>query len=189
MSDDQSKKVAIFMPFIDEVLGRRAVRLLQDRSGIAADYYLHNDVERRGFISVVNGLFCATNHKYIVYLAQDAYPGINWLKTAFDSMEATGAGLLAFNDGKWYGRLASFGMVRREWAARNYETGGLFFEGYNSHYADAELSDLARHDQCLIYNPNAVLVEVDFNKGMRWTSNPDDSALYTERKAESFKRK
>ena len=68
-----------------------------------------------------------SNYKYVVYTAEDAFPGMNWLKFAHEELETTGKSLLAFNDGKWFGRLAAFGMVRSAWAKTNYASGNLFF--------------------------------------------------------------
>jgi hypothetical protein len=118
----------------------------------------------------------------VVYTAEDAFPGMNWLKFAYEALETTGKSLLAFNDGKWFGRLAAFGMVRSAWAKTNYASGNLFFEGYKSHYADNELTDKANTAQQLCFTPNALLIEVDYQKGRRWTSNADDKALYSGRK-------
>jgi GT2 family glycosyltransferase len=141
------------------------------------------DNDRKGFIATANHLFKESNYKYVVYTAEDAFPGMNWLKFAHEALETTSKSLLAFNDGKWFGRLAAFGMVRSAWAKTNYASGNLFFEGYKSHYADNELTDKANTAQQLCYTPNALLIEVDYQKGQRWTSNADDKALYSGRKA------
>ena len=68
---------------------------------------------------------------------------IGWLALAVRAMEQQRASLLGFNDGKWHGQLAAFGLARRSWADSVYG-GDLFFSGYRRHYADAELTLVAR---------------------------------------------
>ena len=108
---------------------------------------------------------------------------MNWLKIAHDELERTGKSLLAFNDGKWFGRLAGFGMVRGAWAKSNYASGNLFFEGYKSHYADNEITELGKRQHQLAFNPNALLIEVDYNKLSRWQSDQADKSLFAQRRS------
>jgi hypothetical protein len=81
------------------------------------------------------------------------------------------AQVVAFNDGKWFGTLAAYGLARRAWAASNY-AGSLFFPAYRRHYADAELSLIATEQKGLTYVASSVLVEVDWEKD----SKPIDEA-------------
>src|SRR5207244_12702181 len=97
------------------------------------------------------------------YVAQDAFPGRYWLRFALTAFEKPENKLVAFNDGKWFGKLASYGIARRDWAEKVYG-GALFFPQYRRHYADAELSLIAAQEKGLGYVPNSVLIEVDWAK-------------------------
>ena len=68
-----------------------------------------NDTLRQGFIRTLNDTAARISARYVVYLAQDAYPGRNWLRDAHEALEKSGKGLLGFNDGTYKGRIATFG--------------------------------------------------------------------------------
>lgn len=173
-------KIAVLMPAIDIPKAQETMKKLIDTAGMNAEYVMLEDTHRQGFVAMANqGFNMYRDYEYFVYLAQDAEPEQDWLKIAFDTMRETNAGLLAFNDGKWNGRLASFGMVRKSWVTQFYD--GIFYEGYKSHYCDTELSVLAQAQGKMIYNPNAVLKENDPNKKQHGV-NLDDKKLYNERK-------
>ena len=177
-------EIGVFMPCLDLEKAKQAAKVLKARAGINHQIILALDQERKGFIAVVNELFQHSNYRYIVYTAEDAFPGMNWLKHAYDELERSQKGLLAFNDGKWFGQLAAFGMVRSSWARSVYTTGDLFYSGYQSHYADNELTLIAQAQQQLAYNPHAMLIEVDYQKERTWQSNPKDKALFQDRKTQ-----
>jgi hypothetical protein len=155
---DERTEIAVVMPCIDEEMGKKTMAQLKEKAGMEADYVLLMDDKRNGFVAVVNDYVKNSDYKYYVYVAQDAYSGKNWLKIAYDELENTGKGLFAFNDGKWHGNIASFGMVRAKWKKP------FFFEGYHSHFADTELSEIAKKEDQLVYNSSAVLIEIDYNK-------------------------
>ena len=92
--------------------------------------------------------------------------------------------MLFRSDGKWAGALAGFGLARRSWATQHYD-GNFFYPGYKRHYADAELTLLAMQANAYAYEPNSLLVEVDWDKD---TSAVDaaDRALFLERKQSGF---
>lgn len=176
-------EIGVFMPCINLEKAKQTAEVLKARARIEHKLIIALDQERRGFIAVVNTLFRESNYKYVVYTAEDAFPGMNWLRIAYDELERAGKGLLAFNDGKWFGQLAAFGMVRTSWGAGNYPSGSLFFEGYKSHYADNEITEIARRQNQLAYHPNALLVEVDYNKRARWQSDQTDRSLFIKRRS------
>lgn len=122
-------EIGVFMPSINIESAKKTAQILKDRAGIPCSIIVAIDKERKGFIASVNSLFRDSNYKYVVYTAEDAFPGIGWLKVAHETLEKTGKGLLAFNDGKWFGKLASFGMVRTNWVRSWDASGNLFFEG------------------------------------------------------------
>ena len=184
----QCAGVCIVIPSTDQEAALSLAQLLESRSGLPADQLavvvVMDDAEC-GFIRIANRVFGVSRSAYFVYCAQDAFPGRYWLKLAIEAMLPKNAGLLGFNDGKWMGLLASFGMVRRDWASGNYPTGDLFLPEYQSHYADTELTLIAMQQEMYAYNGNAVLVEVDWGKDRKKT-NPQDKALFASRKQGGF---
>ena len=173
-------KIAVLMPVIDTKKAEQTMKKLIDTAGIKAEFVMLYDEYRLGFVAMANqGFAMYRDYDYFVYLASDAEPGKDWLKIAYDTMVSSNAGLLAFNDGKWEGKLASFGMVDREWVSQFYSN--LFYEGYKSHYCDTELSILATAQGKMIYNPTAILKENDPNKKQHGV-NLDDKKLYNRRK-------
>lgn len=138
-----------------------------------------HDTQSAGFITLINRAFQMSSTPFFGYMAQDAFPGRKWLSNALNTLEKTGTGLLGFNDGKWAGALAGFGLVRRSWAEKNY--GGLLFNPkYHSHYADTELTLLALNEGKYAYNPDAVLVELDWEKDQKMV-NANDRFLFQKR--------
>ncbi|BCA93127.1 O-linked N-acetylglucosamine transferase family protein [Vreelandella aquamarina] len=176
--------VAVVMPCIDKEQGLRTAATLIDRAGMPVKVIVAFDSLQQGFIKTLNLVSKKCKVKYVIYLAQDAFPGRGWLASAYNALEKSGRGLLAFNDGKWSGRIASFGMVRKSWAYSLYNESILCAE-YNSHCADDELTIIARCNNELYYDPEIVLIEVDYNKGMVGGGNAQDrSKLYS--RAENF---
>jgi len=176
--------IAVIMPCIDTDAGRTTARILSTRAGMACHIFIVHDTLRQGFIKTVNDVAARITVRYIVYLAQDAWPGRGWLSCAYNALEQSGKTLLAFNDGKWYGRIASFGMVRTQWVKTLYG-GPLFFPNYASHAADLELTVIAQALDQHVYNPDCTLVEVDPAKD-QGGSNPSDKALYDQRLSRGF---
>lgn len=153
----------VVMPFIVPELAKRSAIQLARRAGEKGLLYGVYDDRRVGFVAVMNAVFRRSIAPRIAYVAQDAYAGRNWLALGSVALAQKDGGLLAFNDGKWNGTLASFGMATRSWAQANYD-GDFFFPEYKRHYADAELTMIAMQRLLLRYDPAAVLVEVDWDK-------------------------
>ncbi|MDH4480049.1 MAG: hypothetical protein QE283_09265 [Rhodoferax sp.] len=172
------------MPFTDVVQAMRAARLAGTRAGAPALLLAVHDEVRQGFIATVNQAFAATRSPWFGYMAQDAFAGRAWLALALRAMQARGAGLLGFNDGKWQGQLAAFGLAERAWSESVY-SGDFFHSAYRSHYADTELTVIAREQGRYVYEPNSVLVEADWEKDSAGV-NPADRALYKARAAAGF---
>lgn len=163
VSINEPDGVVVIMPSINIEKARETAELLLERSGMNTVIIVVNDSIRAGYISTLNATARQVNARYLAYVAEDAFPGLNWLSTAFERLENTGKGLLAFNCGKWRGRVAAFGMVRISWVKPIYG-GDIFFPGYRAHKADNEITVIARTQDQLIYEPDAVLVEVDSKK-------------------------
>ena len=177
----------VVMPFIDVDLARRSALQLAGRAGAAGTLLCVQDTKRLGFIAVANAVFRRSGAAQFAYVAQDAYAGRNWLALALEALKLKDGGLAAFNDGKWGGSLAAFGLADREWAAGNYG-GDLFFPGYRRHYADVELTLIAMQQRKFRFDPLSVLVEVDWQKEDSGIE-PEDRLLYYRRGQSSFDRK
>ncbi|MEI9927226.1 MAG: hypothetical protein WDN44_05305 [Sphingomonas sp.] len=177
----------VVMPFIDAELAHRSALQLARRAGTPGLLLCVQDARRSGFVAVANAVFRRSVAPRFGYVAQDAFAGRLWLRLALEAIEKRDGGLLGFNDGKWGGKLAGFGLASRDWAAANYE-GDLFFPGYKSHYADTELTLIAMQQQKYRFEPLAVLIEVDWDKEAG-TVHPDDRLLYYKRAQGHFDRK
>jgi hypothetical protein len=179
-----SAEVIFVMPFLDRTMAARSAGLMSQRAGADGLIIAVHDQARDGFICVANRVFDHTDSRYFGYVAQDAFAGRHWLNLALKTLRKQALTLLAFNDGKWLGSLAAFGLAERAWARGNYG-GKFFFPGYRRHYADVELSVLAMSQKQFGYNANSVLMEVDWNKEHS-SVNLDDKALYHRRRKEGF---
>lgn len=177
----------IVMPFIDAAQAQLAAQQLVQRADAGGVLLCVHDELREGFVALVNRAFSSSTYQRVGYVAQDAYAGRSWLRIALDVFAAQQPGLFAFNDGKWMGELASFGLVDRDWAQGNYQ-GLLFCPSYQSHYADVELTLLAQNDQRYAYEPNSVLIEVDLQKDSK-PVNPRDRERFLERQRTGFEQR
>ncbi len=172
------------MPFIDPGRAHRTAQQLVQRADAEGLLLCIHDDLREGFVALVNRAFSSSTHPRVGYVAQDAYAGRGWLQRALEVCALQKPGLFAFNDGKWMGELAGFGLVDREWALGNYQ-GALFYPGYQSHYADVELTLLAQNDGRFAYEPNCVLIEVDPDKDQK-AVNPRDRERFRARQQNGF---
>lgn len=172
--------VAVIMPCIDIQSGVKCAKQLLGRAGMKCKIVIAVDTLGWGFIKVLNETARKTVVRYVIYVAQDAFSGMNWLRMAYEDLEKTGKGLLVFNDGKWQGKIASFGMVRKEWVNSIYD-GKILFPGYKSHCADDELTLIAINSKQHVYNPKIVLMEIDFKKNLHGGGNILDRKLLNNR--------
>lgn len=177
-------KIAVIMPATDMKMAKKAGDLMMQRAGIECKLYIIQDEKQEGFMNICNKVVRQKYADYYVYVAQDAFAGRNWLLNALNAMHKEGYGLLAFNDGKWGGKLASFGMVEKEFMLSNYG-GDLFYSGYKSHYGDTELTLVAMQKNKYGYEPDAVLTEADYEKDGK-SVNQADKRLFNLRKNNNF---
>jgi hypothetical protein len=180
----KTSNTLVVLPVIDLEMGKRVAALAASRAGVDATVLVVNDTMRMRLVKIHNQVFKCSQSPYYAYLAQDVFVGSQWLALGVDAFKNSGAGLLAFNDGKWQGQLASFGHVCRDWASQVYG-GALFFESYNSHYADTELTLVARDQDRFAYDANAVALEVDWNQDQAPT-HAQDKALFKTRAQTGF---
>lgn len=176
--------VVCVLPYIHHDLAARLEEVLRLRAKQSGLLLLVDDDARLGFIRVANLVYFLTRSPYFTYLAEDAFPGVGWLKSAVSTMTQTNAGLLAFNDGRFYGTVAVFGMAQRAWLKTIYQR-FLFHPGYLSHFGDTELTTIAFLRHMLVFDPSSLLVEVDYEKHHKGL-NPADAALYKQRAATGF---
>lgn len=181
-----AEQVVVIMPATDLVAATKSAELMQVRAGIDHTIVVVVDDLHVGFIAVANAAFKRVKCKYVAYVAQDAFAGRNWLKTAFESLENDGVSLVALNDGKWRGHIASFGVARAEWLEQLYGD-NIFFPMYRSHGADNELTVLARCQGVYQYTSDALLVEIDHQKDFCFNAqDKSDGLLFRYRLAHCF---
>jgi hypothetical protein len=178
------KQILFVMPSTDLSMAEKSARLMSSRAGVEGTILIVLDTEGEGFINIANEVFEQSKAEFFGYVAQDAFAGRAWLKFAMDALHQKTGDLFAFNDGKWHGLLAAFGLVRREWAKANYE-GKLFFPEYKRHYGDAELTLIAKSHQTLCYHPGSVLIEVDWEKDQKQV-DIEDKKLFFQRRQSLF---
>ena len=177
------RKAIFVMPFIDFQQASKAAEIFSIRANSDDGVLLAiHDVYRLGFVHIVNEVFKLTSSELFGYFASDAFPCRRWLELSIASFSNHDIGLLSYNDGKWLGNLAGFGLVKRSWLA-NFYTDSLFFAGYKSHYGDTELSVLAHATKKLGYNPNIVVMEVDYDKDSK-SVDVNDKHLFQARMQE-----
>ena len=175
--------VLVAMPFINADHAQRAAKLMASRANAPGMILCIHDEKEEGFITLINRAFTKTQSAYFAYVAQDAFAGKDWLKEALSAM-GDQKHFLGFNDGKWAGALAGFGLARRSWAVNHYG-GNFFYPQYKRHYADAELTLLAMQAGVYAYDPSSLLIEVDWDKDGA-NVDPGDRKLFLERKQHGF---
>ena len=175
--------VVLALPFTQASQAQQAAKLMAQRANYPGMIISVHDEAGIGFNAIVNLVFKVTQSTYFAYVAQDAFAGRDWLKLAVEALGEDKC-LLGFNDGKWAGVLAGFGLARRTWAEQNYQ-GNFFCPQYLRHYADAELTLLAMQAGLYTYEPNSVLIEVDWNKD-RSAVDARDRTIFMERKSHQF---
>lgn len=176
--------VVAILPWLKKGPASRAAELMVSRAGAELTVLAVQDDLGTGPMAIWNCAVGRTRGRFLIYCAEDAFAGRYWLRFALQAMQKPGAGLLAFNDGKWFGQLAAFGLVHREWIEPVYG-GLLFYPEYAQHYGDTELTLIARQQKALVYHPHALLIEVDHAKDKR-PVNAADHAMFQSRTAAGF---
>ena len=128
-------ETVIVLPAIDRELAAKASQIMQRRTRQEGLLLVVEDDMRLGFITVANRVYAQTTSRYFAYVAQDAYPGKFWLDYGLDTLKKSQAGLLAFSDGRFFGKLATFGLADRHWLSTTYGN-ALFYSGYTRHFGD-----------------------------------------------------
>jgi len=173
------------MPCTDIELAKQSGSLACRRAAAKGLLLAIEDTQRQGFVACINQAFAVSQSEWFGYMAQDAFAGRDWLALALQALHKQRGRLLGFNDGKWHGALAAFGMASRAWAMTNYPDNTFFHAGYLRHYADTELTLLARQSKAYVYEPDSVLIEVDWSKDQA-SVDAADRALFKQRQATGF---
>jgi hypothetical protein len=173
----------VVMPFTQTKAAQQAALLMSNRAEAPGLILAVHDNHQEGFVCLVNEAFKKTDSDYFAYVAQDAFAGRAWLSLAIAALGEK-KNLVGLNDGKWAGSIAAFGVARRSWIKTLY-AGSFFHASYERHYADVELTLLALQEDVYAYDPEAVLIEVDWQKDISQV-DVGDRKLFLERKASGF---
>jgi len=182
--------ILVVLPATEDYLelARKAAKIHQRRAGIECDVVIVVDKERKGWVATHNWAIDNIKSKYYVYSCCDYFPGRDYLELAFNHLYHLSSSkklkLIAFNDGKWYGQIATAGLIETKYAKSIYGS-GLFCNEYQHNYADPELTLIAMTDDCYGYCSDAVLMEVDYEKENKMI-NKSDQAIYNKRKIKLF---
>lgn len=160
---ESPRETVIVMPALDMDLARKAATVMAARANAEGLLVVVEDDLRLGFVMTANLVYAKTSSAYFAYTAQDAFAGYSWLEYGLDTLRKTGGGLLAFNEGLFFGKVAAFGLADRRWLRGVYGN-FLFHPEYAAHFADMELSVIALETDMMSFNPYALLVEADYDK-------------------------
>lgn len=180
-------KIVVVIPYGPDQneLALKAAKVHKVRAGIDCEVFIFEDIERKGWVAMHNDLIKKLKFDYYLFSCADYFPSRNYLKSAFEWMIKCKKGLCAFNDGKWGGLIATVGLISKKYVDKLYGNGDLFHPGYVSHYADTELTAIAANDKQICYNPDAILMEVDYDKEDKKV-RIRDRILFHERKKKLF---
>lgn len=179
--------IIVVIPYKDEPLDMimKAERIHRDRAGVPVTVHMIHDVDGIGPFAIHNRAFRDIPCDFYIYSAVDTFPGRLYAKIAYETIQKTRKGVLAFNSGKWFGQNASVGMVRSSYI-KDKQNGILFYPKYKHHGGDPELSERAMKFNQFVYEPLALLIEVDYEKDYRIGLHPADQKLFNDRKAIGF---
>lgn len=164
----QDENIVVVIPYIwEEKEVTKLKKLLSKRAGMSCDIHLIEDKERSGWVSVQNDMAGKLDYDWYVYTSQDYFPGRNWLSIAIDTAKHTGKRLIGFNDGKWFGKYATAGLVYKNLIPELYSTGTLLNPNYFMHGSDPDITERAKKLNEYAYASEALLVEIDYYKDIR----------------------
>lgn len=182
IAEGTKNMISVIMPTTDLSQAILSARRMKDNAGLPMRMIIVQDNIRQGYIKTLNLTASKVASDYIAYVAQDSLSGKNWLKLAYSTLRTEQKSLCAFNDGKFEGKLASFGLVKKSFCTQLYGEGHIFYPGYHSHRADDELTLYAKLNKQLSYTPSAIMLEVDYR--LDRSLNLEDIELFKRRKKE-----
>lgn len=181
-SEHPFEGVTVVMPATDITLAVMAAQRMMRFAGMPMRMVIVNDFIGQGFIKTVNAVSNRLKPEYLAYVAQDALAGKNWLKNAFHKMTTNSKSVCAFNEGRFLGNLAQFGLVKVAFTAQHYGAHNVFYDQYIKHRADDELTLLAKLNNEFVFAKEALLMEVDYS--LQKSIHAPDLDLYKRRAAE-----
>ena len=181
-------KVVVVLPYIkDKERVDRLGKLIKKRAGIEnIEVYSIQDTLGLGWIGIHNRLSKQLEYDWYVYGCDDYFPSRDFIKMAIEHAYKVEKRLIGFNDGKWFGKNATSGMVHKSLLPQLYGNNDLFYKRYKHHGADPDLTE-----KCILMNeysycPEAVFIEVDYEKDFNKTTRQDDMDLFLKRREKKF---
>lgn len=183
------QKVVVIMPSIKMDMANTAAEIMKIRAGMPVTIEVVEDTKKEGFVNICNRVskeYLKKGYNLFAYTAQDAYVSKGWLLSAVMSQIEQMAGLIAFNDGKWWGKLAQFGMMTDDFM-KNYLDGNMLPPHYFGNYTDCELTLIAMQNNQFGWAQDSIMMEIDpeKDKGNKRV-NTDDKKTFNERKLTRF---
>lgn len=163
LSDTPFSGVTVVMPATDMTQAVLAAQRMMRFAGMPMRMVIVNDVVKQGFIKTINAVSNHLKPEYLAYVAQDALAGKHWLKNAYAQLTTHNKSVCAFNEGRFLGNLAQFGLVKVAFTAQHYGAHHVFHDQYVKHRADDELTLLAKLTNEFVFAKDALLMEVDYS--------------------------
>ncbi len=184
-----SMKVVVIMPSIKMDMANTAAEIMKIRAGMPVTIEVVEDKKKEGFVKICNRVskdYLKKGYNLFAYTAQDAYVSKGWLLAGVMAQIEQMAGLIAFNDGKWWGQLAQFGMMTDDFI-KHYGDGNMLPPHYFGNYTDVELTLIAKQNNQFAFAQDAIMMEIDpeKDKGNKKV-NADDKRIFNERKLTMF---
>lgn len=183
------QKVVVIMPSIKMDMAQNAADVMKIRAGMPVSVEVIEDTKHEGFVKICNRVskdYLKKGYNLFAYTAQDAYVSKGWLLAAVMSQIEQMAGLIAFNDGKWWGKLAQFGMMTDDFM-KTYLDGNMLPPHYFGNYTDCELTLIAMQNNQFGWAQDSIMMEIDPDKDKGKKSvNKDDQKTFNARKLTKF---
>ena len=186
----QTEKIVIVVPYITDTKDniRELIPLLEKRAGVPVKVIPYEDTNRVGWVKLHNALSVSLDYDWYVYCPSDYFPGRDFIKIALETAKKYNKLMVGFNDGKWFGKNATAGIVNKKLIPKLY-SGTIFYPKYEHHGADPDLTEKAMLLNEYVYAPEALLVEIDYKKDFIDSNvrlNRRDVELYLKRKEQGF---
>lgn len=189
-SPQTNEKVVIVLPYA-KGNGERAEkikRVMEIRAKIPCEVIPVEDLEGIGWVAIHNKMAKELDYTWYLYGCDDYFPSRGYLKVALEAAKKQKKHFVGFNDGKWEGSNFTTGLIHKSLIPRLYSTGTLFAPIYHFHGADPDLTARGKLLKETIYVPEAVLMEIDYEKDFKGSSrlNQEDVKTYQRRKKARF---
>ena len=183
---EDNVRIVVVIPYRKgaKELAKKAANIHHVRAGMPCEVYFVEDTNKEGWVAIHNKMVKELDFDYYVYSCDDYFPSRGYIKYAFETLKQYDKKFFCYNDGKWAGQLATAAMVEKKFIEDIEEYGGdnLFNPDYFMSYGDSELTDIAVHKDEYCYNPNVILMEIDYEKETKPHTNQDDKLKYINRK-------